>query len=93
LRAPPAFVLDGRKHIMARHVGPAHPSHKKEVLDLSADIMRLARNTLLINLRFLEPAFLNMHADPDLTTAVMSTEGYFLHYNPAWICTGYTNLP
>lgn len=78
---------------MARHVGPSNPSHNKEIEDLSGEIMRLASATLLINLRFLESAFLHVHRDPDLTGAVMSTEGYFIHYNPAWVCRFYKEEP
>lgn len=78
---------------MARHTGKMHESHKKEIRDLSAEIMRLARSTLLINLRFLESAFLHVHPDPDLTSATMSTEGYFLHYNPAFVCRYYATEP
>lgn len=46
---------------------------------LAADIMKLSRNTLMVHLRFLQPAFcaLELSADPETTFA---TDGTFLYY-------------
>lgn len=78
---------------MPRHSSQLHPNHKHEIQDLSAEILDFSRTSLFLNLRYLESAFLHLHQDPDLTSAAMSTEGYFLHYSPAMICRIYAEEP
>ena len=53
---------------------------------LSADILRLAQNTLLINLRFLESAFVHIVPGYDTDTLEIATDGRFLYYNAVHVC-------
>ena len=62
-----------------------------EIADLAKMILMLSRNRLLINLRFMEPAFLGLASDPDLKNAMFSTEGQFLHYSPSHIVRMFSN--
>ena len=78
---------------MPRHTSQLHPNHRHEIQDLSAEILDFSRTSLFLNQRYLESAFLHLHQDPDLTSAAMSTEGYFLHYSPAMICRIYAKEP
>ncbi|MBQ6622237.1 MAG: metallopeptidase [Mogibacterium sp.] len=57
--------------------------------DLAADILKLSQNTLLINLRFLEAAFVRIIPGHDLDTLGMATDGRFLYYNSAHVCRLY----
>ena len=47
---------------------------------LALDILQFARNRLLIRLRFLEPAFLQLSLAPD-PEGSFSTDGYFISYS------------
>ena len=57
-----------------------------EAEELARDILRLSRNTLLINLRFLESAFVRFIPGNETATSEMATDGRFLYYNSAYIC-------
>lgn len=51
-----------------------------ETEKLALDILKLSRNLLLIKLRFLEPAFLQLTLLPD-PEGSFATDGFFLYYN------------
>lgn len=53
---------------------------------LAAEILTLARNTLFINLRFLESAFVRFVPGRDIITGELATDGQFLYYNSVHIC-------
>lgn len=57
-----------------------------EAEDLALDILKLSRDTLLINLRFLESAFLRFIPANETATSEMATDGHFLYYNSAHVC-------
>ena len=55
---------------------------------LAADVLRLSRNTLLVNLRFLDMALSRLQpVATDLTT--MCTDGQYLAYDPSFILRRY----
>ncbi len=56
---------------------------------LAYDILKLAQSTLLINLRFLEPAFIKIIPSHDLDTLETATDGQFLYYNSLHVCRQY----
>jgi predicted metal-dependent peptidase len=58
----------------------------REAAEAAADILRLSRNTLLINLRFLETALVRFAPLAEPVTADAATDGQFLYYNPVHIC-------
>lgn len=58
----------------------------EETEALAAEILKLARNTLLINLRFLESAFVRFVPGRDIITGELATDGQFLYYNSVHIC-------
>lgn len=53
---------------------------------LAAGILTLARNTLRINLHFLESAFVRFVPGRDIITGELVTDGQFLYYNSVHIC-------
>ncbi|WP_417029302.1 hypothetical protein, partial [Cloacibacillus evryensis] len=55
----------------------------REAGELAREILRLSRDTLLINLRFLESALIRFVPENDTVTAEMATDGRFLYYNSA----------
>lgn len=57
-----------------------------ETAQLASEILHLARNTLLINLRFLESAFVRFVPGRDIITGELATDGQFLYYNSVHIC-------
>ena len=69
--------------------------HKKnfenaaKAAELALEILRLSRNTLMVNLRFLESAFLHIIPNHDFDTLTMATDGRFLYYNTIHVCTSY----
>lgn len=56
--------------------------------DLALDILNLSRSTLLIKLRFLEPALLQLPFDKDAETT-LATDGFCLYYHFAHILKSY----
>ncbi|MGN0158548.1 MAG: VWA-like domain-containing protein [Brotaphodocola sp.] len=58
----------------------------EETAELASEILHLARNTLLINLRFLESAFVRFVPGRDIITGELATDGQFLYYNSVHIC-------
>jgi len=62
-------------------------AHKAE--ELAYDILRLSRNTLMINLRFLEAAFVRIVPNHDLDTLEIATDGQFLYYNSVHVVRQY----
>lgn len=57
-----------------------------ETEELAAEILRLSRNTLLINLRFLESALVRFVPGRELITGEIATDGQYLYYNSVYIC-------
>lgn len=58
----------------------------EQTRELAGAILKLARNTLFINLRFMEAAFVRIVPDHDMDTLTMATDGRFLYYNAVHIC-------
>ena len=54
--------------------------------ELAKEILKLSQHTLLINLRFMETAFIKMIPDHDMDTLTMATDGKYLYYNSVHIC-------
>lgn len=57
-----------------------------EAEELSRDILRLARNQLLIHLRFMEAALVQFVPGMQTVTPETATDGQFLYYNATHIC-------
>ncbi len=64
--------------------GAVEAAHKAEAL--AKDILRLSQNTLLINLRFMEAAFLRIVPNRNMDTPEIATDGQFLYYNALHVC-------
>ena len=62
-------------------------AHRTE--ELAREIMRLARNTLLIHLRFMEAALVRLAPGDETVTAEMATDGRFLYYNSLHVCRSF----
>ena len=50
--------------------------------NLSAEVLRLSRNTILINLRFMDAALAELIPTPSVLLRGMATDGKHLIYNP-----------
>lgn len=59
-----------------------------EYLALAEKIMKLARNTLLVNLRFLDTAVSRLVMTPFPVSAI-GTEGYHIFYDPSFVLRNY----
>lgn len=57
--------------------------------DLARDILRLAQSILLIDLRFLEPAFVRITPDESHETRCIAVDGRTLYYDPVYVCRLY----
>ena len=57
--------------------------------ELARDILRFAQNILLIDLRFLEPAFVKIVPDEDHETRGIAVDGRSLYYDPVYVCRLY----
>lgn len=58
----------------------------KETIELAQEILRIARNLLLIHLRFMESALVRFIPGNDMVTPQIATDGQFLYYNSTHIC-------
>lgn len=58
----------------------------KETGELAKEILNLSRSTLLINLRFMEAAFIRMIPAAQMETMEIATDGQFLYYDPVYVC-------
>jgi hypothetical protein len=56
---------------------------------LSAEVLRLSRNTILINLRFMDAALAELALMPSLEMRGIATDGTNLVYNPMDILRAY----
>ena len=63
--------------------------NERKILDLSVDVMRLARNTLLVNLRFLDAAINELRLMPTYDVPFYATEGERLAFNPRHVLRKY----
>jgi len=52
-----------------------------QIEKLARDILHLARNTLLVNLRFLDMAISQLHLQPTLDIPTLATDGQSFYYN------------
>lgn len=57
--------------------------------ELAREIMRLARSTLLIHMRFMESALVRLAHGDETVTAEMATDGHFLYYNSLHVCRSF----
>ena len=57
--------------------------------ELAREIMRLARSTLLIHMRFMESALVRLAHGDETVTAEMATDGRFLYYNSLHVCRSF----
>lgn len=57
--------------------------------ELAREIMRLARSTLLIHMRFMESALVRLAHGDETATAEMATDGRFLYYNSLHVCRSF----
>ncbi|MBO5461040.1 MAG: metallopeptidase [Ruminococcus sp.] len=58
----------------------------RETIKLAQEILRIARNILLIHLRFMESALVRFIPGDDTITPEIATDGQFLYYNSTHIC-------
>ena len=58
---------------------------------LSAEVLRLSRNTILINLRFMDAALAELELVPSMLMRGMATDGKRLIYNPMDILKAYAD--
>ena len=59
-----------------------------KIIELAQDILNLSRNTLLVNLRFLDMALSQFEYVPEYTET-LSTDGQHLFYNPLYVLKCY----
>lgn len=57
--------------------------------ELAREIMRLARNTLLIYMRFMESALVSLAEGDETVTAETATDGRFIYYNSLHVCRSF----
>ena len=69
------------------HAKANENARKAEVL--ARDILTISRNTLLVNLRFMEAAFVRIVPNHDMDTLEIATDGQFLYYNSLHVCRQY----
>lgn len=67
---------------------PSPASFRAEAEALALDILNLSRNTLMVHLRFLQPAFCALEFSPDPETT-LATDGTFLYYQFLHILRSY----
>ncbi len=61
---------------------------EEERIQLAKEVMNLSRNTLIVNLRFLDRAMSQLQQFP-IPTSTMLTDGQYLLYNPRYILQNY----
>ena len=61
-----------------------------KIEELSSEIFRLSRNTILINLRFMDAALTELKLVPTINIKKMATDGNYLMYNPIHITKAYS---
>ena len=76
----------------AGEVKPYHSDHTMNAEELALDILKLSRNTLLIHLRFLEPALCQLSFTPDPETT-LQTDGILLYYSFLHVLKAYRIEP
>lgn len=64
-----------------------------EELCLARDVLRLSRNTLLINFRFMESALVRVIFGEESVTPEIATDGRSLFYNSTFICRQFQRAP
>ncbi len=57
-----------------------------EAEELSREILKLSRDTLLLHLRFMEAALVRFVPGKELVTKEIATDGRFLYYNSVHVC-------
>ena len=60
----------------------------EKIRTLASEILRLSRNTLLVNLRFLDAALYRLEQLP-VENATLMTDGRYILYDPVYILRGY----
>lgn len=58
----------------------------QEAEELARAVLKLSRDTLLIDLRFLEAALIRFVPNHETVTADIATDGHFLYYNAVTVC-------
>ncbi|MBQ9015081.1 MAG: metallopeptidase [Firmicutes bacterium] len=61
----------------------------RRAAELALQILRLSRNTLMVDLRYLEAAFVKIVPAHDRDTLEIATDGQFLYYNSLHVCRQY----
>ena len=61
----------------------------EELSALAADILMLSRNTLAVNLRFLDSAVNMLPLKPSIVTATVATNGRYIFYDESYILKSY----
>lgn len=83
------FIDQNEDHAKARIMA-------ERTADLALQIPRLSRNKLLVNLRFMEAAFVRLSSSESFETLETATDGQFLYYNSVHVCRQYrrdVNIP
>ena len=62
--------------------------HEQKMNSLARDVLQLSRNTLLVNLRFLDAALSRFELMPSYET-FFSTDGHYLFYNARYVLKRY----
>ncbi|MCC8029549.1 MAG: VWA-like domain-containing protein [Lachnospiraceae bacterium] len=66
---------------------------RREAHDLAKDILRLSRNTILLNFRFLESALLEIRFGEESATPEIATDGRSLFYHSDYLCRQFQRSP
>ena len=66
-----------------------HFENARRAEELAYEILQLSRSTLMVNLRYLEAAFVRIVPNHDLDTLEIATDGQFLYYNSVHVCRLY----
>ncbi len=62
--------------------------HIQKMNKMAQDVLELSRNTLLVNLRFLDEALSQFRYQSDIE-GTLYTDGLFLYYNPEYVLSNY----
>mgnify|MGYP001430084225 CR=1 FL=1 len=88
----------GLEKIQRSHGFSADPERDKkrfrdsaQAKELALEILKLAQHTLLIDLRFLEAAFVRLAPErhEEMDTLTCATDGRFFYYNSVYVCREY----
>lgn len=66
-----------------------HESRMERVVSLAGKVMQLARDNIIVNMRFLDTALSGMKPEPKAGLAGAAADGERLYYDPVWLLNRY----